>query len=107
MLFKKILVAHKRRIKRQIFFDRKRNRAAARNIERRQLTLLLFPDRAVSFARMKTEKRQTPALRKGFKVPAGVSHPVDLVKRVREVSHPGRCRAHRQSVSAPVRSEKC
>ena len=88
MVFEKFLMAYKCCIKREIFFDGKRNRAAARNIECRQLTLLLLPDRAIFFTRMKTEKRQTPALRKGFKVPAGMGHPVDLVKRVREVSRP-------------------
>ena len=99
-------MTHECRIEGEIFFQSKGNRAAARNLERGQLTLLQLLDGATFFPWMQTEERKPFSLRKGFEVPAGVGHPVNLVKRIREIRHPGGRRAHRQSVSAPGRTEK-
>src|ERR1700691_1890196 len=104
--FEEFLVAQEGGIEDEILLQTKGTGAAAGNLERRQLPQLLLAYRAIPLARMQTKKRQASSLRKGFKVPAGVGHPVDLVKRIGKVRHPWGRRAHKQSVSARCRSKK-
>ncbi len=106
-LFEEILMPYECRIEGEIFFNAKRDHAAAGDFQGGELPLLLFLDRTALLAWMETEERKIPSSGKGLKVAAGVGHPVDLVKRIRKVRHSRGRRAHRQSVSVPGRGEKC
>ncbi len=105
LLFEEILVSQEGGIEGEILFQTEGDGAAPGNLQRGQLALALLAHLAFSFSRMETEKGKTSSSRKGFKVAAGVGHPVDFVKCVGEVGHSGG-RAHRQSVSARGRVEK-
>jgi hypothetical protein len=81
------LVTQEGGIEGQILFQAERDCAAAGNIQRGQLALALLAYRASLLPGCKTKKREISPLRKGFKVPAGVGHPVDLVKCIGKEGH--------------------
>ncbi len=61
-LFQEFLVAQEGRIEGEIFFQTERNRAAAGNLERSQLALLLLAYRAIPLARDGDKKKAAPCV---------------------------------------------